>query len=113
MSTLTALFGVLGAVGGVGGIATLAYIGRTRQKIGAEARKIGVEADDVISGRAMEMYDRVLKELNAAKARQTSLEELVGALRDHVDVLESLMRANNLTPPRFVAPAPVVVSEEP
>lgn len=101
MNALLAVFAALGAIGGLGGIAAVAYIGVTRRKINAEARKLGVEADDVLSGRALEMYDRAMSEARDAKTEAQSCRAELRALHDHVDRLERIMRNADLDPPAF------------
>ncbi len=101
MNTVTALFGLLGMVGGLGSLSAAFYVGVTRRKIGAEARLLGVNADDIMSGRALGMYDRAMKEAGEAKAEARACREKVDALEDHIDRLERMMRDAGLTPPPF------------
>lgn len=101
MNTLVAVFAAIGGLGGLGGLAALFYVTSTKRKINAEARKIGVDADDVISGRALEMYDRAMTEAREAKADAHRCHEKLDALEDHVDRLERLMRDAGLDPPPF------------
>lgn len=88
MDGLTVVFGAIAAIGGAGGIVSLVLVTANRKKITAEARLIGVNADDVLSGRALEMYDRAMREATGAKTEVSSCREEVRALRTHVDILE-------------------------
>lgn len=101
MSGFETFFGALAAIGGLGGGASLVQMLLTRRKFAAEAKKLGVEADDLISGRALEMYDRAMKAADNAEKKVQACRDELDALRDHVDHLERIMRDAGLTPPPF------------
>lgn len=105
-------FAALGGLGGLGGLASLAYIGVTRQRIAAQARKIGVDADDVLSGRALDMYDRANKAAAVADAKAETCRAKLDAVLDHVDHLERLMRDAGMHPPQLVFPPTTVLQIE-
>lgn len=105
MTLMLGLFATVGGIGGLSGIAAIAYIGVTRRKIRAEARQLDVSAEDVLSGRALEMYDRAMKAAQRAEQKAERAEHEVRALRDHVDHLERIMRDAGLTPPVYAPPA--------
>lgn len=109
MTTLVAVFGLIGGIGGLGGLSALFYVTSTKRRLNAEARKIGVDADDVISGRALEMYDRVRNEAAEAKAEARACRAKVDALSDHVDHLNRIMRDAGLEPPVFHWPSLEIV----
>lgn len=109
--TLLLVLGAVLGTGGIGGIGAVAYIRVTKTKIRAEARKIDVDADDVLLGRALEMYERVREAAERAESKADAAEQRaaenakeVRALRDHVDHLERIMRNSGLTPPTFTYP---------
>jgi hypothetical protein len=104
MNTLPLIFAVLAAATGAGGISGLVRVFFDRRKVNAEAHKIGVDADDVLSGRALQMYDRAMTEAIDAKREVRYLNERLAALEDHVDILERLMRDGGLDPPPFSVP---------
>lgn len=111
MSTFLAVFGSLGALGGLGGLVTFLNARATRVKLKAEADKISnearvadVSADDILLGRALEMYEKAMQAAERAEARVAQLDTQVRALRDHVDHLERIMRDEGLDPPKFLWP---------
>lgn len=101
MTTLVAVFGLIGGLGGLGGLGALFYVTSTKRKLNAEARKIGVDANDVISGRALEMYDKAMHRLEAAERKAEVCGQKVDALTDHVDHLNRIMRDAGMEPPAF------------
>lgn len=109
MNWLLGAFGVLSALGGFGGIAAGIKVFLDRKKIGAEAKKLGVETDDLLSGRAIEMFREARKESQEAKQEAKDATGAVAlcrtevdSLRDHIDVLEKMMRDAN---PPLIPPA--------
>ena len=56
LSTFQVIFGLLAALGGLAGAASLVSSVSQRVKINAEAKRIGVDADMVMSDKALEMY---------------------------------------------------------
>lgn len=94
MSPLVVLFGGISALGGLTGIATFAYVTATRRKINAEAAKLEVEPNVLLSQAAMEMYDRVTARLRETEAKNERLET-------HVRELETVLREHGITPPRW------------
>lgn len=111
MTTPTVVFGVIAALGGIGGVVSLLLVSANRSKIRSEARLIGVNADDVLSGRALQMYDRAMTEAGQAKEEAHSCRTELRALRrhvdlveDHVDTLSRQMRDAGLEPPPPPAP---------
>lgn len=113
MTVWAIVFGMLGGIGGISGIAAGIYIVPTYRKLKADAKKVGVETDILLSGKALEMYDRAMGEATAAKTEAAGAREEAAAarrgtqlcrdevdlLRDHIDGLEDMMRAANLVPP--------------
>lgn len=104
MST-TLILAAIGVLVGSGGVGALINARRTNHKITAEARKLGVEADDVLLGRALEMYEKALAAAERAEQRAEQLGREVRALHDHVDRLERIMRDADLDPPAFLWPS--------
>jgi hypothetical protein len=103
MTTLVAVFTAISALGGLGGLAAFAYVSVTRRKINAEARKLEVEPDVLISQQAMEMYDRMAKRAKDAEAK-------ADALAAHIVELERVLREHGITPPPFRWPPLGLVS---
>lgn len=101
MNTWVAVFAAIGGLGGLGGLTAAFYVTATKRKLNAEARKIGVDAEDVISGRALEMYDRVRQEASEARKEARECHARMDALEDHVDHLNRIMRDHGLDPPVF------------
>ncbi len=104
MNVWVLVFTAIASLGGLSGIAAIGYISVTRRKIGAEARKIGVDADDVMSGRALEMYDRAMQEAREAKSEARGCYERLNASEDHADILERMLRDQGIVPPPFQYP---------
>lgn len=104
MTTLVAVFTAVSALGGLGGLVAFAYVSVTRRKINAEARKLEVEPDVLLSKQAMEMYDRVSREAKDATAR-------ADALAAHMIELEQILRQHGITPPPFRWPPITVVRD--
>lgn len=104
MNALTLVFAGFAGLGGLGGFVALFLVRSNRKKIDAEARLLGVKADDVLSGRALEMYDRAIKAAESADSRAARCNEKVDALERHVGKLEREMRAAGMTPEPFVWP---------
>lgn len=111
MSTVTIIFAGIAALGGLGGFAALAYVGVTRRKIAAEAKKLDVDADVLLSGKALEMYDRVSKEAKDARGEAQNARARIGALEAHVRELESVLRSHGITPPPFRWP-PLEIAQD-
>lgn len=119
--TLVLVLGTVLGAGGAGGLVAIAYIRVTKTKIRAEARKLDVDADDVLLGGALKMYQQAMdaaeraekkadaaeEKADAAEERASANQKEVRALRDHVDHLESIMRDAGLTPPKFDYPRDV------
>lgn len=100
MNLLVAAFTAISAVGGLGGIAAFAYVSATRRKINAEAKKLDVDADVLMSKQAIELYDRVSREAKDARRR-------IARLETHVRELEDVLRRHGITPPPFRWPPPL------
>lgn len=105
MTTLVAVFTAVSALGGLGGLAAFAYVSATRRKINAEAKKLDVDADVLLSGKALEMYDRVSKEAREARRRIAKLEA-------HIRELEEVLRKHGITPPPFRWPPLEAVDDD-
>ncbi|HEY5420930.1 MAG TPA: hypothetical protein VIL10_09355 [Marmoricola sp.] len=119
LSTFQVIFGLLAALGGLAGAASLVSSVSQRVKINAEAKRIGVDADMVMSDKALEMYALARSEAQEAKSEAAGARMdsrncwlLVDALRDHVDRLSRMMRDNGMKPPRFRAPDLVVDEDD-
>lgn len=104
MNTFQIIFGTITSVGGLAGLAALMTAINQRRKIHAEATRIGVDSDMVISDKALDMYRLARLEAQEAKRESRNCQRMVEALRDHVDELEDLMRSAGMRPPPFVAP---------
>lgn len=103
-NSLVLVFGFITSLGGLAGVAALINVRSQRGKINAEAKKIGVDADAVVSDKALEMYQLARTEAQEAKAEARECREKVMALEDHVDHLERIMRDSGLKPPPFHYP---------
>lgn len=84
----------------VGGGA-LFYIRETRRKILAEARKLEVEPEVLLSEQAMRMLDRIETRLVAEEAKSARLEAKNDRLEEHVRALEEELRRHEITPPQW------------
>lgn len=111
MTTFLAVLGAVGALGGFGGLVAFLNARAVRGKLEAEADKINnearvadVSADDILLGRALEMYEKAMQAAERAEVRVAQLDCQVRALRDHVDHLERIMRNEGLDPPKFEWP---------
>jgi len=105
VTTLVGVFTAISALGGLGGLGALFYVGVTRRKINAEARKLEVEPDVLISQQAMNMYDRVSREAKDARQR-------ADALAAHVIELETILREHGIVPPPFRWPPLGLVNDD-
>lgn len=111
LSAFQIIFGALAGLGGLAGTASLVTSVSQRVKINAEAKRIGVDSDMVMSDKALEMYSLARSEAQEAKSesQKSRIEArncylLVNALEDHVDHLTRLMRDNGMRPPKFRPP---------
>lgn len=104
MSTLSVAFTALSGLGGLAGIAAFFNVVIQRKRINAEARKIGVDADVVMSDQALKMYELARAEAQEAKQEARECRQRQIALEDHVDRLERIMRDAHLEPPPFQYP---------
>lgn len=99
--TLVGLFTAISALGGLGGLAAFAYVTATRRKINAEAKKLDVDADVLMSDRALEMYDRVTREAKDLRSQVGGCLARQSALEEHVRLLEDELRTHGIKPPPF------------
>lgn len=104
MTVLTVVFAGIAALGGLGGFAAFLVVHDQRTKIRAEAKKLDVDADVLMSDRALELYDRVSREAKDARSRANSCEDRMDALEDHVNLLNRLVRDLGGNPPPFRYP---------
>lgn len=101
---ITTVFAAIAGLGGLAGISSLIKVNSERAKAKAEAKKIGVEADAIVSDQALEMYALARKEAQEAKEEAQECRRMVSALESHVDKLERIMWDNGLKPPLFKYP---------
>lgn len=101
MSALQTVFYGLASLGGLGTLASVINAMNAKSKIRAESKKIGVDADVVVSDQALKMYTLARKEAQEAKREAAECRRLVTALESHVDKLERIMWSNGLKPPLF------------
>lgn len=94
MTTLVAVFTALSTIGTLGGLSAFFYVRANLTKIRAEAKKLEVEPDVLISQQAMEMYDRMAQRAKDAEAK-------ADALAAHIVELEQVLREHGITPPPF------------
>lgn len=92
MSTLSQVFTVVSGLGTLGTLAVFFYVREMRRKLLAEAKKLEVEPEVLLSQQAMDMFDRVVRQLRTAEAKNERLEA-------HVRELEVVLRQHNITPP--------------
>lgn len=88
MDGVVLLFGIFAAIGGLGGCAAVVSVFFQRKRFNAEARKLGVEGDVLISEKALQMYEHMHKEAVEAKAESTRCQRRIRVLEIHIQRLE-------------------------
>jgi hypothetical protein len=110
LSTFQIIFGLLTSLGGLAGLAALYSAILQKSKINAEAKRIGVDSDMVMSDKALEMYRMARNEAQEAKNDARNCQIMLRAVMVHVDDLERQMRNAGMRPAKFKPP---IVGEEP
>ncbi len=107
MSLFLQICAALGGLTFLGGIITALAMWR---KSKAEAKKFGADAPQVLTDTALKPASVVMAELKEqAKELKVELAKTraeLQAVREHMDVLEDLLRLNQIPAPKFVWPAP-------
>lgn len=92
---------VMSSLAGLGVVGSFLYIRETRRKITAEAKKLEVEPEVLLSQQAMEMYDRLRAELKDTQQELRSERTARERVESHVRELEDELRRHGITPPRW------------
>ena len=92
MNTVIVVASLVSALGGIAGGVSVYQMRAQKRQINAQAKKLEVEPEVLLSQQAMDMFDRVVKQLRTEEAKSARLEA-------HVRELEDVLRKHGITPP--------------
>ena len=93
-------------------LGTFLYVRETKRKIAAEAKKLEVEPEVLLSQSAMEMLREARIDAKSARSEAKESKAYANALAAHVVELETVLRGHGITPPPFRWPPIGLVSDD-